>query len=138
MSNKILSIKEVFDVEFLDSYYGMRCMDGFEVITERNKFQILISNSQNCCERWGYTSTEDDLNDYIGSELFDVTLVDTCINEDIFSEENGFYSYPDVQFVNFDTSNGLFQLAVYNGHNGYYGHFIVVSKDENILLKDSL
>jgi hypothetical protein len=28
----------------------------------------------------------------------------------------------NVYFITFETSNGTLQLAVYNEHNGYYGH----------------
>ena len=36
-------------------------------------------------------------------------------------------------FVNFETSNGTFQLTMYNTHNGYYGHSaVLVSKQLNV------
>jgi len=41
-------------------------------------------------------------------------------------------------FVDFITTNGTFQLAVYNSHNGYYGHGIVVAIDEKIVHDDTL
>lgn len=43
-----------------------------------------------------------------------------------------------IQFVDFVTSRGTFQLAVYNSHNGYYGHGIIVAKDDEILLNETL
>jgi hypothetical protein len=32
-------------------------------------------------------------------------------------------------FVNFYTSKGMFQLAVYDSHNGYYGHSFYIVEE---------
>jgi hypothetical protein len=34
------------------------------------------------------------------------------------------------QFVDFETSKGVFQLTVYNRHNGYYGHDILIESKQ--------
>ena len=54
-------------------------------------------------------------------------------------EKSGYYEEEGgIQFVTFKTNKSVFQLAVYNCHNGYYGHGIIVAKDEEILLNDTL
>lgn len=135
--NKIVSIKEVINYEFKKGYG----FDGYEVITEQERYLILISNMQNCCEDWGYTTTNDDVNDFIGSELIDVTFTDTSLNT-LNIKKVSVYNYVHdvvgVQFVNFVTSYGVLQLAVYNAHNGYYGHDIKVIKNDVELLDSEL
>lgn len=135
--NKILSIKEVTNYELKKG----RTYDGYEVITEQEKYLILISNMQNCCEDWGYTITNDNINDFIGSELIDVTFTDTSsntLNIKKVSDYGYVHDVVGVQFVNFTTSNGMLQFAVYNAHNGYYGHDIKVIKNDIKLLDDYL
>lgn len=132
MLGKLKSVEKVFGKD----------MDGYKVATDTNTFEVLISNFQSCCEDWGYMSSEDDFNAFIGSELIEVKLTDTAlkqktlfdkINEDDYN--SGDYG---VQFVDFVTKNGVFQLAVYNGHNGYYGHAIKVKHNDEVLLDSGL
>ena len=48
------------------------------------------------------------------------------------------FHFGGIQFVDFVTDRGTFQLAVYNSHNGYYGHGILVLKNDEVLLEDDL
>ena len=102
--------------------------EGWEVVTDDQTVRIGIENEQSCCERWGYTCSEDDPARFVGAELLRVERVDgdtTLIPE-------GFYEGGTI-FVNIVTDRGKFQLAVYNEHNGYYGHDgVVISRDLNI------
>lgn len=122
----------------LNYFYGERSMDGYRIKTDKHTYLILIDNHQSCCESWGYFSSDDDLASYIGASLLSVELVDTALNvekaEDIVSSlDSG-----GIQFVTFKTDKGDFQLAVYNGHNGYYGHGIIVAKDDKIIHDNTL
>ena len=36
---------------------------------EKEIFIFLINNGSQCCENWGYMSTDDNLDQYIGSDL---------------------------------------------------------------------
>lgn len=125
--------------QMLSALCGYSSMDGYKIETEDHVFCVLIDNGQSCCESWGYLTSEDDLNYYIGSELIEVKLTDLALNKTVV-EKSGYYDGDcgGIQFVDFVTSNGTFQLAVYNSHNGYYGHGIVVAKDNEILLNDTL
>ena len=117
---------------------GFSSMDGYKVVTDKHTFYVLIDNCQSCCESWGYLSSDDNLPRYIGSELSEVNLTDTALNKHIV-EQSGYYEDEGgIQFVDFVTNNGVFQLAVYNAHNGYYGHGIMVAKDEEIVLDETL
>ena len=84
-------------------------------------------------------TSDDDLNDYIGANLQAVRLTDTALNQEVV-KDSGYYDgeFGGIQFVDFVTDRGTFQLAVYNSHNGYYGHGILVLKNDEVLLEDDL
>jgi len=117
---------------------GFSEMDGYKVETDKHTFLVLIDNGQSCCESWGYMSSEDEHEKFIESELIEVNLTDTALNQIKVKESDYYEDSGGIQFVDFVTNVGVFQLAVYNGHNGYYGHGILVAKDEEILLNDTL
>jgi hypothetical protein len=125
--------------QMINAIGGYADMDGYKVETEQHIFYVLIDNGQSCCESWGYFASEDDLNYYVGAELQEINLTDTASNKEKV-KESGYYDGDSggIQFVDFVTDKGTFQLAVYNSHNGYYGHGIVVAKDDEILLNETL
>jgi hypothetical protein len=116
---------------------GGRSMDGYEVKTEQDTFLVLIDNEQSCCESFGYFSTDDKLDEYIGARLLDMELTDKALKTEPI-EELEYLDAGGVQFATFKTDKGDFQLAVYNAHNGYYGHGIIVAKNNEILCDDTL
>jgi len=109
-------------------------MEGYEVKTNRRTITVLISNEQSCCEEWGYCSSDDNLQGKIGAELLSMSVTDDHLNTWDFEE--GYEGA--AQFVTFTTSKGVFQLAVYNWHNGYYGHDIQVKSDDEVLIDETL
>lgn len=122
-------------VSALSGFYNM---DGYRVETDQHIFHVLIDNYQSCCESWGYLSSEDDFQQFIDAELLEVRLTDTALKQKVVDESDYYNDAGGIQFVDFVTDRGIFQLAVYNGHNGYYGHGIVVAKDSEVLLSDTL
>lgn len=85
-------------------------------------------NGQNCCENWGYLSSEDDFGSFIGSELKNVYVTDTELGI-IASNMKEDLDAGSAMFINVETTNGLLQFVAYNEHNGYYGHEVkLVSK----------
>lgn len=117
---------------------GQDNMDGYVVETDQHTYRVLISNEQSCCESWGYLASEDDLKPYIGAELREVRLTDTALNTERVEQSDYYEDEGGIQFVDFVTDRGTFQLAVYNGHNGYYGHGVLVVKDDDVLLNETL
>lgn len=120
---------------------GGRTMDGYRIKTsDAGDVLVCIDDGQSCCERYGYFSSDDDLNQYVGANLNDIELVDTALKVESLKENDLEYGFDGggIQFVNFKTSKGTFQLAVYNAHNGYYGHGILVAVGENIIHQDTL
>lgn len=121
----------------LNNLSASRSMDGYKVKTTEHIYLILIDNEQNCCETWGYFSTNDNLQEFIGSELTDIELTDKSLKTEAINELE-YLDEGSVQFVTFKTEKGDFQLAVYNGHNGYYGHGIIIAEDDKILLQTTI
>lgn len=128
----ILNIHEIenFKYEKYSEY------DGYEITTKDNNYKILIDNGNQCCESWGYFSTEDKFEDFIGSELLDIKITDDNLNSNILDmkEERGLH-ISDCIFVDLITNKGNLQFAVYNAHNGYYGHDVLILKDDKIIEK---
>lgn len=138
MNKEIIKSIEYFQ-PFEGEYKGM---EGYKIVTDKQEILILINNSQQCCEEWGYEAcsekgileTQDDLDDYIGAEILDIEIVDT--EKDIYKSLTDrvyrFYSF-NAEFVNIKTSKGKLQFAVYNAHNGYYGHKIYIKFNNEVI-----
>jgi hypothetical protein len=128
MLGVIQSIEEVSKLKIC----GLSDMSGYKVSTDQHTFYVLIEEFPTCCEDYGYFSAEDNLSYYIGSELREVTLTDTARKTMTIEDEN--YFKDSIQFVDFMTTQGVFQIAVYNvDENGNYGHTILLAKDEEIV-----
>lgn len=153
---KILSIEEIIGLrlgnigthtetvrlginQMLNALMGYAEYDGYKINTTEQEYLILIDNGQCCCESWGYFVSEDDISSYVGKQLVDVSLTDKALNNKKV-EESGYYDdCGGIQFVDFKFSDGsVLQFAVYNAHNGYYGHPIIIAKGKDIILQDTL
>ena len=134
----IKNITEIYDYKIekrrrFDNSIYFDEYEGYKVETDKSTYYVLIEGGQNCCEYWGYLSSDDKLDKYIGCELKDVYVTDTALNTKLIEIEDNDYCF-DSMFVNFNLTNGMvFQLAVYNSHNGYYGHDIILVKDNEIV-----
>lgn len=118
-------IKKIEEVENLKShgYSDYGSYDGYRLTTNKQDYFLLIDNCPSCCESFGYICSEDSLEDFIGSELLSIETVDTALNKNMLVESDDEGEY---MFVNVETNKGLLQFAVYNSHNGYYGHTVLV------------
>lgn len=134
--NASLGMKQMLNALF----GGYAEYDGYKIITSAHEYMILIDNGQSCCESWGYFSSDDDFEKFIGKELVSVELTDIALNKQKLEEVEPYgLDEGGIQFVDFKMKDGsVLQFAVYNSHNGYYGHPIIVAKDNNILLQDTL
>lgn len=158
MLGKIVEIKEIHDVnlknvgalkgtngsrlgmsQMINAISGYGSYDGYQIKTDEHEFNILIDNGQSCCESWGYFSSEDDFEEFIGKELKEVNLTDVALNKKK-AEESDYYDCDEggIQFVDFVFYGRVLQFAVYNAHNGYYGHGIIFAKDAEVFHQDTL
>ena len=127
---KILSIKET---TFKKNANHWASYDGYEITTDKQVIKIGIGDDQNCCERWGYFITEDNLDEYIGSNLINISHTDMELNTKQLDDLDVCADETRTMFITFETTNGSFQFVAYNSHNGYYGHYaIVISEQLNI------
>ncbi len=107
--------------------------EGFIIQTTKQEIKILISNSSSCCERWGHFSTNDNLDDFIGAAITGIKLTDTALNTKKVELEIPYgCDGGEIQFVDIITNQGNLQFAVYNKHNGYYGHPIMIQSEQLI------
>lgn len=123
----------------LNRLMGHTSTEGFKVTTDKHVLLVLIDDESSCCESWGHIHSADDLDDFVGARLKEIRLTDTALNSTIV-ERSGEYGFDagGIQFVDLLTSKGKLQLAVYNSHNGYYGHGIVIALDNEVLAEDTL
>lgn len=156
MLGKIVEIKQVYDFEcnvnqlngsngsrlgmcqMLNSLTGTGSKDGYKIVTDKHTWMILIDNDQSCCEDWGYMSSDDDFNRFIGKEILEVKLADTALKTQMLKDFEYGFDGGGIQFVDFIFSDDVLQFAVYNAHNGYYGHDIIIAQDDDILKSDVL
>ena len=133
--SRITSISLIYDVK-VDGHYGE--FDGFEVKTEVDSYKVLIENGQSCCESWGYFDTNDNKDDFLGAMLLDVRTTDTILNSKRLETLEVSVEISECMFVDFITNRGTFQLAVYNSHNGYYGHSVLLLKNNDHVIDSGL
>ena len=88
-----------------------------------------IKDGQQCCESYGYISWQEDtdFNDYIGAEVRNISFVESSGNKEFIDwiGDNGIGTGIDINdcmFFDVETNKGDLNFAVYNHHNGYYGH----------------
>ena len=110
--------------------------DAVVITTNQQVITIGIDNGQSCCESWGILLIQDDIQSFIGAELLGITTItraDLATAEKVPEDTDE----TNTLFINIQTSVGNLQVAVYNCHNGYYGHDVFVESTQ-LTLKDTL
>lgn len=123
---EILKIEKFEDLNIEKD--GCSKYDGFKIETNSGDFIVAVSSSQSCCENWGQITSADNLDDFIGAEIANYRFDDSDNYQDCEILKNKFEDYVDVldcAFISLETDRGLLQFAVYNHHNGYYGHHVM-------------
>lgn len=106
--------------------------DGYQVTcSDGSKYSVVIDNGQGCCEHWGYLTSEDNLREFIGAQLLDVTVTDKVLNTKVLEPDS--LQAEECVFVTFQTDKGDFQLVAYNQHNGYYGHDVLIALNDRVI-----
>lgn len=129
-------MERILRIEEFSEGKGHYKIAGFKITTNKQIIELYIDNSSNCCEKWDYLMSEDDLDYFIYSELYG-------IKEDVFSKGNNTkIDSIDLEsggsmFIDIITSKGVLQFACYNSHNGYYSHSACV-KSNQLNLSESL
>lgn len=124
MNNSIFSGLSIVDI---NPFYEE--LDGVKIDFDNDKSLVFgISNDQDCCEEWVYISQVDneDVSNYIGAKIRSIEIVDYYVSTQL--EEIGACE-TDCYFLNVMTTKGELNFAVYNIHNGYYGHRVTMKYD---------
>lgn len=125
---KILEIKALYE-EKINEGYQYNKYDGFEIKTDKGSILIAIDSDQGCCESFGSISSVEDFSKFIGTNILSYRCIDQADYKDCELTKNKAGDFVDVfdcAFVDFMTDKGTLQFAVYNHHNGYYGHHIIL------------
>jgi hypothetical protein len=104
-----------------------REFEGFLISTNKQIIKLGITPDKQCCENFGYFMSEDDLKQFIGSEIISIQITDDALKTYDFTEN---MEDEDVMFVDFKTTSGVLQFVAYNSHNGYYGHDACVVSEQ--------
>lgn len=108
-------------------YNDYQSYDGFRIKTSEKELILAISDGQNCCENWGTISTEDDFEEFIGTEIRNILITEGSLTSKLMENLSKEYvSSDDTEFITLETTKGTLQFAVYNSHNGYYGHSVYI------------
>ena len=132
---KIEELNDYTDIyeRFVLFFKDCSTYQGYCVTTNKQFIYVLVEDIQSCCENFGYISSCDDENLYVGAELIGIEIVDKELNVEKWNTEVGDLQDGSAIFANFITDRGTFQLTVYNSHNGYYGHEAkFISRDVNL------
>ena len=142
---KLLSVKEIFDVSIETCFFfetddkQEKRFDGYAIETTGNQYLVLIENGQQCCENFGYFASEDNTSDFIGKSIESFSFVDTELDTSSFSCGDRVEYKKNIQFFDLRFTDGsVLQFAVYNAHNGYYGHDILIMKNAAILMNTTI
>lgn len=115
------------------------------VKTSDSCYEAEIDTDRNCCEIFGgYIICEDDITNFVGAALLKITLTDVALNNYVINKINSIQNshhscdFHNIQFINFETSKGILQFVVYNCHNGYYGHDVIIRHDGMIIYEDRI
>lgn len=119
---KILSIKED---TIVDKSSGWReSYEGLIIKTNKGSIKLVISDGQSCCEQWGalFFETPDDVSQFVGAKILQIQDIDIKREEFIDNETQ----------LRITTDRGVIQYAIYNEHNGYYGHGTILQVFDHI------
>jgi len=124
----ILSINEGTFNPVKDNH---RSFEGIVIITDKQIIETGIEGGQDCCESFGYLTSEDNIKSFEGASLLGLTRTDTCLNVEQYNKEFPYgLDGGDTMFINIETSKGTLQIVVYNNHNGYYGHEAFIRSEQ--------
>ena len=130
----------IIDIQSVENYQlevgekkSWSSYDGYRIHTSKQDIYILIGNGQSCCENYGYFSAEDNPKDFLGANLLYVERVDKALNVHTLRTTKdplpSGVGEDEAIFITLHTSKGPLQFGVYNSHNGYYGHQVLIKFD---------
>ena len=86
--------------------------------TKITNFFVLISDSLDCCEKFGVDMLKKE--NFVGSTIKKITFSNTTKFYNSEDDTEDFYDSKCI--IDVDTDRGLYKFVIYNNHNGYYPH----------------
>ncbi len=126
-------IKSVTETTFKTGQYST--YEGYVVVlSDDSEIKMGIRSGQSCCEDYGYLTSQEDFEDFIGAEFHSVSVTDAALcHYDVPSVYDG-----NAMFITLDTSEGTLQFVAYNEHNGYYSHEAVLIENGTLTAQEYL
>ncbi len=130
-----------FENSMIKGEYGYSNFMGYEMETDQGFVTIAVDNVSACCESFGAVDNLPNLEYFNGSNIVDIQAVE--VNEkgewrDSKSLDNKIGDYGEevleAGFIKIVTDKDTFDMSVYNNHNGYYGHEVIVKKTKSSCL----
>ena len=88
------------------------------VFNDGSKIKLFDDDIQ-CCEK-RYMVTDDNLSEYIGAKFLGIEVKPARAIDKGEAEEAH-----EVQFLEVQTTNGVFTMVSHNEHNGFYNGFVI-------------
>jgi len=130
---QLISVDEFFGEKLEESENSWQTFDGYRIKTTERDIIIAIDDGQSCCENWGMISTEDNIVNFIGANINNVSITEGNLTSSLMKIlSNEYVSSNETEFITLNTSKGSLQFAVYNCHNGYYGHSVFIKVGDDI------
>lgn len=130
---QLIGVDKFFGEKLEGSEYGWSTYDGFKIRTTERELILAIEDGQSCCESWGLISTEDDLTGFIGANIKDIVITEGNLTSGLTERlSEDYISSDETEFITLETNKGTLQFAVYNLHNGYYGHSVFIKNGKEI------
>ena len=128
---KILKIEETTFRYSMEGGAWGTTLEGFVVTTTKQIIKLGIETYPYCCEIFGYVTSEDNLEDFVGANLTGISVVDEEYDAKVidFLKES-WVDRGSAVFINFSTDKGVLQFVLYNKHNGFYGHWYVLESKQ--------
>lgn len=141
---KILSIQELKEEVYgmpnyqtglgLSDMIGMlsggASYDGYKITTTEQEIYMVISNTQSCCESFGYFWSNDNVQEFVDTELINIAVTDEQYEKSILEKRDITLYEGGAVFVDIITNKGVLQFTIYNEHNGYYGHSVKIVSNQ--------
>jgi hypothetical protein len=106
--------KSISEISFSDEKLVLKFTDGTGI--------KIFDDGQSCCES-RYMTTDDDIQSFVGAKFLNAELRDAPNIPDDYGDH-------EVQFLLINTDKGTFTMESHNEHNGYYGGFGIVIREE--------
>lgn len=107
---------------------------GYEILLDNGvTVSILIEDRQQCCEQYGYLTSDDNLPSYVGAMVLRVVITDRTLKMyPLLKMAEEAHGSVETIFCTVYTDRGNLQFVAYNGHNGYYGHTVLYKIGQNV------